>query len=89
MLRLTPKLGVGPFDEPQIREIVSTVLEGEGCRVLLAGGGEEALALVEHEQPMAIVANVGMPRLDGVRLTAVLRELRLQTLRPRSSAGGG
>jgi len=61
-------------DEPAIRALVSDVLTSEGYRVRQAGDGEAALRLIEQERPAAIVANVAMPRLDGVRLTAILRE---------------
>ena len=60
-------------DDRNICELLKIYLEKEGCNVVLAGDGEEALAKFETEEPDIILLDVMMPRLDGWQ---VCRELR-------------
>jgi putative two-component system response regulator len=62
-------------DEPTVREVVARVLEGAGYRVLQAGSGGEALALLgqEHERVELVISDLQMPGMDGAEL---LREVR-------------
>ena len=60
-------------DDRNICELLKIYLEKEGCNVVLAGDGEEALAKFEAEEPDIILLDVMMPRLDGWQ---VCRELR-------------
>jgi two-component system cell cycle sensor histidine kinase/response regulator CckA len=54
-------------DEPSLRAIAREILEDHGYRVMEAGGGSEALALVEHvvEPIDLLVTDVVMPRMNG------------------------
>lgn len=52
-------------DNPENRALGQAVLEDEGYRVVLATGGEQALALFEREPPDCILLDVRMPGLDG------------------------
>ena len=59
------------------RDIVSALdiyLTSEGYRTLKAYDGVEALDVVERERVDLILLEVMMPRLDGIRATAKLRE---------------
>ena len=60
-------------DDRNICELLKIYLEKEGCNVVLAGDGEEALSKFETEEPDIILLDVMMPRLDGWQ---VCRELR-------------
>ena len=60
-------------DDRNICELLKIYLEKEGCTVVLAGDGEEALSKFETEEPDIILLDVMMPRLDGWQ---VCRELR-------------
>ena len=60
-------------DDRNISELLKIYLEKEGCTVVLAGDGEEALSKFEAEEPDIILLDVMMPRLDGWQ---VCRELR-------------
>ena len=60
-------------DDRNICELLKIYLEKEGCNVVLAGDGEEALSKFEAEEPDIILLDVMMPRLDGWQ---VCRELR-------------
>ncbi len=59
------------------RDIVSALeiyLTSEGYRTVSAFNGEEAIAAVRTENIDLILMDVMMPRLDGIRATAKLRE---------------
>lgn len=60
-------------DEPQLRRALERALKLEGYEVALASDGEEALAAVAGERPDAVVLDVLMPRLDGLRACRALR----------------
>ena len=59
------------------RDIVSALdiyLTSEGYRTLKAYDGLEALRMVEENQVDLVLLDVMMPKLDGIRATAKLRE---------------
>jgi two-component system response regulator FlrC len=55
-------------DEEGIRSFIGEVLEGEGLRVTLAGDGEVAARLLEHESFHLMITDLKMPRMDGMSL---------------------
>ena len=61
-------------DEPDLVELIAYTLVAEGFRVLTARDGVEGLALAEAERPDLVVLDIMMPKMDGVELTARLRE---------------
>ncbi len=61
-------------DERYIVDLLSDLLEDEGYEVLRAADGQAALDVLERQQPDLIVADVMMPRIDGVRLLSIIRE---------------
>ena len=61
-------------DDDDILELVAFRLERSGDTVLRARDGEEALRLAEEQTPDIAVLDVGMPKLDGLELTRLLRE---------------
>jgi DNA-binding response OmpR family regulator len=62
-------------DEQAITDNLAPFLERSGFTVIVAQDGEQALALVEAENPDAIILDVLMPKLDG---REVLRRLRAE-----------
>ena len=60
-------------DEPDIRHLVQLNLELDGHRVLTAGNGHEALAVLENEIPDVMLLDLNMPELDG---WAVLQRIK-------------
>jgi CheY-like chemotaxis protein len=60
-------------DRASSRELLRTVLEREGYRVLEAADGEEALTAAHAGNPDLILLDLQMPRLDGY---GVLEQLR-------------
>ncbi|HLI26508.1 MAG TPA: response regulator [Chloroflexota bacterium] len=55
-------------DEVPIVLLLGELLHAEGYRVLTAHNGEDALALARAHLPNLVLADVMMPRLDGVEL---------------------
>jgi CheY-like chemotaxis protein len=60
-------------DEPDALALVSEVLEAAGARVTTAQSAEDALEKVSAESPDVVVADLGMPRMDGVGFIDRLR----------------
>jgi two-component system KDP operon response regulator KdpE len=63
-------------DEPRITKLVAMTLAEEGFRVVVAGGGEEALQLAEENRPDVVLLDIVMPGLDGIEVMRQLRERR-------------
>ena len=57
-------------DEADARELIKRVLARLRREVLTAGAADEALALVEREQPHVLVSDIGMPRRRRLRAAA-------------------
>ncbi len=53
-------------DEGAARNSLVALLESEGFRVLSADNGSEALSLILHEEPDAVLLDIRMPGLDGL-----------------------
>lgn len=66
-------------DDPDVRRLVATALDGAGYDVIEAADGEEALRLVEDHPPRLLLLDIGMPNLDGPALVHELRS-RLREL---------
>jgi PAS domain S-box-containing protein len=52
-------------DEPDAREVVSTTLARAQAEVRTAGGAAEALKVMDEWLPDVLVADIGMPEVDG------------------------
>jgi CheY-like chemotaxis protein len=55
-------------DEPEIRELLSTVLEEEGFRVLTASNGAVALYLIQRTPVALVLTDLMMPLISGLEL---------------------
>jgi signal transduction histidine kinase/CheY-like chemotaxis protein len=60
-------------DDPNIRELLSRLLDQEGWRVLEAADGKEALDQVDREIPGLIFLDLMMPVMDGFTFIKELR----------------
>ena len=61
-------------DIPENLSLMEAVLVPRGYTVLTATSGEQALELVEREQPDLILLDVVMPGMDGYAVCETLRE---------------
>lgn len=61
-------------DDLYILELVRLVLEPEGCKVLTAQNGTDALALAQDHRPRVCILDAMMPGLDGFEVARKLGE---------------
>lgn len=61
-------------DERYIVDLLTDLLDDEGYRVITAFDGASALQKVKDETPDLILADIMMPRLDGLALLTRIRE---------------
>jgi DNA-binding NtrC family response regulator len=59
-------------DDPDIRQILEDRLVAKNYRVVTASNGQEALDMVDEEQPALMLLDLHMPVMDGMQ---VLRKL--------------
>ena len=62
-------------DDPDIRELLRTVLEADACQVVEVDDGEPALDLVARMKPDLIVLDARLPVLEGYETCRRLRAL--------------
>ncbi len=55
-------------DEPDLRTIIAEWFRREGCHVLVAEDGVQALSIISTNQVDVVVSDVRMPVMDGITL---------------------
>jgi CheY-like chemotaxis protein len=55
------------------RDLVRTVLGYHGHATLEAGGGHEALTVLEHDRPDVVLVDLVMPDMNGYELACAIR----------------
>ena len=60
-------------DDPDIRDVLTVILESRGYEIVTACDGIECLAALRAEKPDLMVIDLLMPKMDGF---AVLKELQ-------------
>jgi two-component system KDP operon response regulator KdpE len=60
-------------DDPQLVRALRITLAAHGYEVVAAPDGQAAIALAAKEHPDIVMVDLGMPRLDGVRVIEALR----------------
>jgi PAS domain S-box-containing protein len=68
-------------DEPDMRELIFTILEQAGAAVTVATSAIAALEKVDAFKPDLLISDIGMPEMDGYTL--------VRQIRGRSPAQGG
>lgn len=64
-------------DSKTIRRTAETLLKKEGCDVVTANDGFEALGRIAEVQPQVIFVDIMMPRLDGYQTCALIKSNQL------------
>jgi twitching motility two-component system response regulator PilG len=64
-------------DSKTIRRTAETLLKKEGCDVITATDGFEALSKIADYQPNIIFVDIMMPRLDGYQTCALIKNHQL------------
>ena len=60
-------------DSATIRRSAESMLANEGCQVVTAENGFEALSKIARHKPGLIFVDIMMPRLDGYQTTAIIK----------------
>ena len=63
-------------DSKTIRRTAETLLVREGCEVVTATDGFEALSKIADHNPQIIFVDIMMPRLDGYQTCALIKNNR-------------
>jgi two-component system KDP operon response regulator KdpE len=74
-------------DEPNILATLAPLLRSRGYEVSTAMGGQAALEAVERENPDLIVLDLGLPDIDGVEVTRLVRDGRATPIVVLSARG--
>ncbi len=64
-------------DSKTIRRTAETLLKKQGCDVITANDGFEALAKIAEHKPDFIFVDIMMPRLDGYQTCALIKNNRM------------
>ena len=64
-------------DSKTIRRTAETLLKKQGCDVITANDGFEALAKIAEHKPDFIFVDIMMPRLDGYQTCALIKHNRM------------
>ncbi|MEG5037763.1 MULTISPECIES: PAS domain S-box protein [unclassified Microcoleus] len=62
-------------DEPDMRELISFLLEDAGAEVLTVAVPQEAVTALTNFQPDVLLSDIGMPGMDGYMLLRQVRAL--------------
>jgi CheY-like chemotaxis protein len=62
-------------DQADSLELLRTVLEAAGASVTTAHSGGQAVDLVRSQPPDVLVADIGMPGMDGLQLIRAIRRM--------------
>jgi putative nucleotidyltransferase with HDIG domain len=68
-------------DEANILKALQRLLRNEGCRVLTAARGSDALDLLDRERPQVVVSDQRMPEISGVDLLQSVRQRHPDVIR--------
>lgn len=74
-------------DEPNILATLAPLLRTRGYEVSTAMNGRDALQAVERDNPDLIVLDLGLPDIDGVEVTRLIRDGRATPILVLSARG--
>lgn len=60
-------------DEPSFLEVIKMRLEANDYEVIIAANGKEALKKIEQERPDAVLLDILMPQLNGLKALEIIR----------------
>jgi two-component system nitrogen regulation response regulator NtrX len=60
-------------DEESICQTLGGILADEGFEVLISSSGEEAVQIVEDEQPSLVLLDIWLPKMDGIETLKLIK----------------
>lgn len=57
------------------RKVLREILEAEGCEVIEATNGQEAIDKFQTERPDLVLLDISMPELDGLTTLHAIKEI--------------
>jgi two-component system nitrogen regulation response regulator NtrX len=60
-------------DEESICQALGGILTDEGYEVMKAGSGEDAMRLIEEEQPNLVLLDIWLPEMDGIEVLKAIK----------------
>ena len=69
-------------DSVSMREMVSFTLKQAGHDIIEAEDGVQAFEIAQNNTFKLVITDINMPNMDGITLTAKLRELETYTFTP-------
>jgi CheY-like chemotaxis protein len=66
-------------DSPVDQHFAARCLQDEGCSVIKAGNGLEAIAVIKAQKPDAVLTDLQMPEMDGLALVRHIKQHHLST----------
>lgn len=67
-------------DEKSMRDFLSIMLKKEGYEVSIAGNGEDAVRAVQAEIFDLVITDVKMPRMDGLEVLTMVKDVSPETV---------
>lgn len=61
-------------DSPVVRKLIAGKLEESGYRVIAAGSGAEAMAVISNATPDLVLLDIAMPKMDGYQVCENIRK---------------
>lgn len=61
-------------DDPNLRDVLGMVIEGEGGNVTAAFDGQDAIAKYDIKHPDVVFTDLNMPRMTGVDVVRYVKE---------------
>jgi two-component system KDP operon response regulator KdpE len=61
-------------DEDSIRRFLHVTLAAQGYTVLEAASGQDALSVAANDKPELVILDLGLPDIDGIEVTRLLRQ---------------
>lgn len=62
-------------DEEGVRDFIRKFFSSRGYTVLAASSGEQALSIVEKEQPKIVFLDISMPGMDGLEVLGRIKKI--------------
>ncbi|GAI80757.1 unnamed protein product, partial [marine sediment metagenome] len=60
-------------DERTIQELIKTILEKEGYKIIPAYSGKEGIEIAEKEKPNLILLDIFLPDINGIEVCSAIK----------------